>query len=753
MSSKFYYLPVKVLNRRVAIVSSNIKSRTHRFIYESNNNNPFEICSWILEKDNSIYSDLYNHHVLTEIEDNIYKIILTDQQLENSSESEFVQKIETKNDIIFKIKYRKSEVQKEVEVQFYFQSGNERRSGSKFNIYFPHSNDKVIKSALDFGSEASQIIQKKQDSISSTLVPSKMEDLLSSLPTLGVNFKFDDYIQSSNESDSDNDKFLKSVFFYQSSSAQSNDNLYPSSHYFKFLTREDEVGGFFSDTQHQYKILPNLKLGYINLNEFKVRFANGEKFDGEDFIVNTKKLILSNFIESLIHYNKSDNLNYFYFTLLYPNVYDQKTINKVHDELDDIFLNKLTANKISGYELSMLSESDAVFLGYKHKYYEKIKPNAEYVVIDSGKGTTDYSIISTGMDKNQFITKFRTGFVGAGNLITFSFLVAIIHDIAKDKGLDFNTVSTKLLKEHLSIDKFFTISNKLNELKYGYVSGGNHSTSFTNLNLDSISIVNVLDSIKSLQDYGGYIHAALSYIIQKIKKDLNPYINNSTQIILSGRAFKFKPYLDALKKQLDNKNIHFIEEAPKTIALLGAFTSDSISSMAIEGVPRLLDKSEVYEKNPSKNTSSPRWWENIKNKLAEETNQAPDLDYEFIIHGKEVDSEMISKIFCSNTIYDIPNSLTNDLESNSKIKNPQSDRVFFNGDSYLIISNGNEYDLVKSYDIFSETEKSVNKFSLFPFINEGDFLKYVNDFESFLRKHYTAEEEVDINEDMIDISL
>src|SRR5690606_34189157 len=119
------------------------------------------------------------------------------------------------------------------------------------------------------------------------------------------------------------------------------------------------------------------------------------------------------------------------FVLLVPNIYDHQDIRNTQLLLDLIFEDFATKEykgKILAWEVLTISESDASFLGYINKSDVYIQKDSDYIIIDAGKGTTDFSIIRTGKD-NIFNIKpsYRNGFAGAGNMITFAIFETVIH--------------------------------------------------------------------------------------------------------------------------------------------------------------------------------------------------------------------------------------------------------------------------------------------------------------------------------------
>lgn len=139
--------------------------------------------------------------------------------------------------------------------------------------------------------------------------------------------------------------------------------------------------------------------------------------------------------------------------ILVPNIYTQDQIDTLLYELNQ--LNNSKDRKMR-YDFQVISESDAAFLGVKtvglggngtilQKINDKVddeKQKDAYLIIDSGKGTTDFSIINYNPgDPNSSIASYkRGGIAGAGGAIDYVFARIIARQIYKriedKKGCD-----------------------------------------------------------------------------------------------------------------------------------------------------------------------------------------------------------------------------------------------------------------------------------------------------------------------------
>ena len=125
--------------------------------------------------------------------------------------------------------------------------------------------------------------------------------------------------------------------------------------------------------------------------------------------------------------------------ILVPNIYAQEHIDKLLYELNHL------NNGEMKYDFRVISESDAAFLGVKvvaedgndtilKKINSEIDDDRQkdaYLIIDSGKGTTDFSIINYNpSDPNSSIASYkRGGIAGAGAAIDYVFTRIVARQI------------------------------------------------------------------------------------------------------------------------------------------------------------------------------------------------------------------------------------------------------------------------------------------------------------------------------------
>lgn len=159
-----------------------------------------------------------------------------------------------------------------------------------------------------------------------------------------------------------------------------------------------------------------------------------DKHNLRDVLFNIYQQIIQT---SIAGKNLNKNAKYCSVLLLVPNIYNQQNIDGLL-----YVLNKM--NKIEGemkYDFRVISESDSAFVGIKelkkkgaqstilNTMLQGIKNDKQkdmFLIIDAGKGTTDYSIIEyyTGENmqaNNDMVSVERGGIVGAGGAIDYVF--------------------------------------------------------------------------------------------------------------------------------------------------------------------------------------------------------------------------------------------------------------------------------------------------------------------------------------------
>ena len=325
--------------------------------------------------------------------------------------------------------------------------GNVTRTKSLVIYVAPKSNISDV--ILDFGSEASQMAVFRRDGEMnidgfSDLFPNIKRKLTGEVLKEGTELNYHQY-------DDSNRKLFKSQFFIRrnveraevdSANANPSVALKTQPEMMKVLTTKEEVQQIRAD----YFQAPNIKLsgfgGIENLPHVEV--------DNQSFAVQNVgnylyyRASVSLFIQqALDEVLKRKNDKYFVsFHFMMPNVYEQQEIVKIlhllQQDIEDMLRNKEYSN-VKGVEVTAISESDASVMGVCELLRQKNNQLREgnYLLLDAGKGTLDFSLIKCESDSssNGYVYKnlWRSGIVGAGNSLTYAYLIALIHQYLESR--------------------------------------------------------------------------------------------------------------------------------------------------------------------------------------------------------------------------------------------------------------------------------------------------------------------------------
>lgn len=489
-------------------------------------------------------------------------------------------------------------------------------------VSFAHP-EQFLGIALDFGSEASQMATKhyqltEHHQHMRPEVENLFKNMLSFNKSMGWINKDE---HPSYYQEEKNTNFYKSIFFLKENLSGHYANIYKDlfiadiPNNFKMLV--NNFNGYQVLTQNKYHQLPNLKITHkydhlfsninfdIDVNGYEVNLNLGRM---KNKVYNTiLRVMAESYLKkefSLADQNATRKVR---FILLVPNIYDFYDIKSTQKILHNIFKSLSEneyKNKLLNWEIITISESDASFLGYINKNDTEIKKNKEYIIIDSGKGTTDLSIIRTGRT-NVFDIKtiYRNGFAGAGNLITFAVFETIIHYIranATNQNEAFKFIKEKILTVLGSNDLELKniIYEQIERLKFKFTDNTAYAqsqwrdarvgdTTFKNLTEEGRADItstfkNLLAGIENIGDFYGYIDEACKTIALRAVKNIKLVKKNAKQfdsggVVLSGRAFLFKP----LEKQMRQLIVKELNIADSEIHLLHG---NELKDICIKGV-------------------------------------------------------------------------------------------------------------------------------------------------------------------------
>ena len=507
-------------------------------------------------------------------------------------------------------------------------NGKDKSKTKKLHLYI--APQKYISDViLDFGSEASQMTVFNRDSdIDITGFADLFTKVRSEFTEQGVEDKLDDYYQY----DASSPKLFRSQFFIKKD-VQNDDVDQAKQHLFKVykdqeknlikvLTTKQEVQSIRSS----YFVAPNIKLSSFGGIELpKVLLSNGEnvttdKVGGKDVYFYYRASISLFIIQALKEVlSQGQAMNFISFHFLMPNVYEQQEIVKIlHLLQQDIkqIIGEQEFSYVKGFEVTAVSESDASVMGVCELKNSKDIPLDEgnYLLLDAGKGTLDFSLIKYGFDEhiNQYTYKnlWRSGIIGAGNSLTYAYFIALVHqylDIRYEKkgdvddhdikqfictnilGQGDNVVegagdSSLLLNMMRAVDKYkkYALRNNLVVEDDGASSN----------NLNKLQLGAFVDWLETCVDETKQVVVALThpdYVDKMINSLVNETVNiiyqmqagrgeecSIDKVIFSGRAFNLQAFKNKMWNALRQKY-----ESISEVSFLGDHTAISMKDICL----------------------------------------------------------------------------------------------------------------------------------------------------------------------------
>jgi hypothetical protein len=403
-----------------------------------------------------------------------------------------------------------------------------------------------------------------------------------------------------------------------------------------FVTRH-EVGATQVNFHDNYAIIPNLKLGI----EKSLQLAVGNHT--EDYSIRShKKELISAVLLRLLRLMISTKPDFreggIIVTLLVPNIYTQHEVFELLNELRDRTALLLASLKIEEdslfIEYETISESDAAFMGYQQTHSADVRlSNGEMaLVIDCGKGTTDISMLLAD-DNENYSSFFRTGFAGAGNVLSYGFaedyLTMVLRAIPGNNDISLKDfISRQVLEQNLTVDVLNFIQFIENQKKrfsdlpvigvkeFSQLTEPlqNSERTIANLHRDPSTVLQYTEAILSNRyirwddEVTGLINKATDTIVHCIISSIRDVATKDIKkrikvVMLSGRAFYFESLrvkLEAALKELLEEGVSIHAVTPgravnnKNVAIHGAF-SGAYKITDFTGIP--IDKKEGLSRN------------------------------------------------------------------------------------------------------------------------------------------------------------
>ena len=392
----------------------------------------------------------------------------------------------------------------------------------------------------------------------------------------------------------DNPELFRSIFFKKENASMDNhfEMQEPNNQdsFVNFITRRNRNSG---------ERIPNVKISFLT----------GQQIEGADrtrlhvgiimrFLHEALKRISELQKEAMRGIEVNTAIR---FTILLPNVMPQSNVSSLIHKLHELantpeFLKKFSDCITVPYiQVACCSESDASFL--ERMNVIGLARGDRCLTIDIGKGTTDFSITKK-IDANKATSLFRSGFVGAGNAVSYAIFDNCIEQmVGKSKKKE---VIKKVLDAEPAL--LFDLDNAIEEIKHNW---GKSSTKSPLAEISpNASVEVVLDKIrmaKGISDTTGSITKMAEGITENILKRLPDVKIN--KIVISGRAFRFNELKEVLEKKLAEKfrgvDCVYNDQSAKSGCLLGASSTIKLSlSSSMVGMPFILDASKLDLSNP-----------------------------------------------------------------------------------------------------------------------------------------------------------
>lgn len=526
-------------------------------------------------------------------------------------------------------------------IRVVFKQGEEENYSALFHFAVVPSR-KCQRVVIDFGSEASQIGYKNCGPQSSIIQYDILENIISRLKVADQtrNFQRDNFLN--NEQGQHN--LYRTFYAVKKRITREERKQFPynftdnieKDEIRLFVTKQEVAAAMQSSFRNEYEIVPNLKLGI----EKSLQLNCGGL--SEDYSIREhKKELISSILLRLLRLmiaTKPDFRNGgIIVTLLVPNIYTQQNVfdllNELRSRTGSMLASLGIEEKILFVEFETISESDAAFMGYQQTHSEIRLANGEVaLVIDSGKGTTDISMVLAD-DNENYCSFFRTGFAGAGNVLSYGFaedfLTLALRAIPGDNEISVKDfIQKNILEQNLTVDVLDflqlmeTQKKKYKQLQvlglgeFSKLTERSQATERTVANLykDPGTLLQYAEAI--LKDRNirwdneitGIIQKATDCIVQCIITSIRDVITKDIKkrikvVMLSGRAFYFEELRTKLEEELNEllgEEVSIQSVIPgrainnKNVALHGAF-SGAYKITDFTGIP--IDKKEGLSKN------------------------------------------------------------------------------------------------------------------------------------------------------------
>lgn len=559
---------------------------------------------------------------------------------------------------------------------------NYHKYSGKIRVHCVPSDD-LYNVVLDFGSEASQMLIRRNADGAGTNPHQLFAYMLRHYWQAVVGGNRRVYDQQD-----DNPELFRSIFFKKENTSMNNhfEMQEPNDQdsFINFITRRNRNSG---------ERIPNVKISFLT----------GQQIEGADRTRLHVGIIMRFLHEALKRIGELQNEamrgidvnTAVRFTILLPNVMPQSDVSSLIHKLHELantpeFLKKFSDCITVPYiQVACCSESDASFL--ERMNVIGLAPGDRCLTIDIGKGTTDFSITKK-IDANKATSLFRSGFVGAGNAVSYAIFDNCIEQmVGKSKKKE---VIKKVLDAEPAL--LFDLDNTIEEIKHNWRKNSSSNSPLAEISPNA-SVEVVLDKIrmaKGISDTTGSITKMAEGITENILKRLPDVKIN--KIVVSGRAFRFNELKEVLERKLAEKfrgvDCVYNDQSAKSGCLLGASSTIKLSlSSSMVGMPFILDASKLDLSNPKE----------ILKEIAESANtdKSVTTTINSVVSNKKLDS--IAKV-ANSMVSLVSEWFKNDDEGYSRGGASTSKSIANSTDEAReLMSQGKEYSKINSNSLIS----------------------------------------------------
>lgn len=436
----------------------------------------------------------------------------------------------------------------------------------------PKSN--IYDAVLDFGSEASQVFLYWRDRNKIS------RDLFKIYPGFkGLLGSSEDKDQNVLQFDNGDNCLYKSHFFIPKVIDTTLEYNPASSPRDIKLLKQYTLIDRLPEIRNEYVTLPNVKIATCGgVKEPEVFSTLGQPVRVKEFQKNYfYRASVNSFVYQILDYvaNNTQDVRPCFVVLyaLVPNIYNQSEVSEYikylrHDVNAIIEADETMKAVIKGVCISSVSESDASFLGFLSACSAESLSlsSGEYLIMDAGKGTLDFSVIDYDVLRSPCVKGvYRSGIVGAGNALTYAFLLNILSQIysqtVKNQGERDKLISSFIKNKVHNADEseLYKLMSMVEEFKKRFNDGiltqewiGGKIQKDSEFELSGL--INLLEqnlkNESTLSDYS-IVEAMMDKIAADAVKKLSYRVENDIKkVIFTGRGFRLREFRTVMLNKL-----------------------------------------------------------------------------------------------------------------------------------------------------------------------------------------------------------